>query len=181
MGNFAGTANPFAAWGIVFSNQTGAPITGVTVSYIGEQWRKGVADALRFSFQITAGPFAGMDPSVALPSGWTAEPALDFVAPHLGSPPILDGNDAANRVALTKTIAVTLPAGQFLALRWRDVDDPGSNDAALGIDDLTVSFAATPVPESSAFVFLGVATAVVVGRRKLAGRLMGVLRQMRKA
>ena len=50
----------------------------------------------------------------------------------------LDGNAAANRVAISYALPVVIPSGQEIMLRWEDINDSG-NDHGLAIDDLSIS------------------------------------------
>jgi hypothetical protein len=88
------------------------------------------------------------------PAGWTANSSLSFVTPITGSTQLLDGNDAAKSRILTANLPVTVLRGEYLALRWYDADDGEAAviDSSMGVDDLTVSFFTTAVPEASAFL-----------------------------
>jgi hypothetical protein len=168
MGHFADFVNVAdprdAAWGIVFQNNTGAPINTVTVDYFGEQWRHEptTADALRFSFRTSATNITDFVPnSGATPAMWTAVSGLDFLAPQIGAggATALDGNLAANRTQRTHTFSVTVPVGEYLALRWYDASVANSgNQQGMGIDDLNVTVA---VPEPAAFLFGGMVCGVI--------------------
>ncbi len=154
MGSFNEPSKPNIAWGIVFQNNSGQAISEVQVSYQGEQWRRAEssADPLNFSFISSPTNITDMVPSQGpLPPGWTAETSLHLDAPLApGSPPFFDPSAVANETPVSGTFAVSVPVGGYLALRWHD-GDVVDNDAALGIDDLTVNF--TAVPEPSAFLF----------------------------
>src|SRR5262249_19180652 len=50
----------------------------------------------------------------------------------------VDGNAAANRIAISATLPVTVNASQEIWLRWQDPDDVGS-DHGLAIDDFSVT------------------------------------------
>ncbi len=142
----SGTPGNFA-YGVRFTNDTGLVQSNLTVSYTGEQWRNAngagaVTNTLSFSYQIASAPLTDADATDA--QTWTPFSALDFHSPIVnagGSGTALDGNAAANRQIFTNIVltgAVVQP-GQEIFLRWRDVDDSGS-DAGLALDDLTVSF-----------------------------------------
>ena len=181
MGNFGGPAgdanhpnNPHTAWGIVFKNNTTQTITGVSVAYTGEQWRRGdLVDSLRFSYKTSAQDVTSLDPTGgAAPNGWTSHASLNFSAtltgtPRLAGTPLL--------TPLSSTLPATVLPGEYLALRWYDADDGGSvADAAMGIDDLSVGFLVTAVPEASALLFacaaVGVAGAVSVVKARRGNR-----------
>ncbi|HQF46956.1 MAG TPA: Ig-like domain-containing protein, partial [Anaerolineaceae bacterium] len=121
--------------GVRFVNDTGAEISFLDISYIGEQWRDGgntTQHKLSFSYRV--------DSSITdLVTGvWTNETQLDFTGPIATSVArALDGNDPANRVAVSYTLPATIPAGYEIMLRWTDLNDAG-NDHGLSVDDLSV-------------------------------------------
>lgn len=130
----SGTYDPIC-YGARFTNDTGSAVTSLAVSYTGEQWRDGTqttAQTLDFSYQISA--------TVIITAGtWTDVDSLDFTTPTTtGSGAPLDGNVSANRTTLNDVIAVNIPAGQEIMIRWCDSDDTGF-DHGLSIDDLTVT------------------------------------------
>ncbi|HVT73916.1 MAG TPA: ExeM/NucH family extracellular endonuclease [Lacunisphaera sp.] len=124
-------------FGLTLVNSTGQAITQFTLSYTGEQWRRGSGAANRLAFEYA------LDATDLNTGAFTAATALDFIAPvTTGSGVSLDGNAAANRTAIGATITgLNWAPGQALTLRWTDVDDTGSDDG-LAIDDLSFS---TPV------------------------------------
>jgi hypothetical protein len=128
------SGNILGAWKI--TNTTGSTLTSITVTYAGEQWRVNgntAAQSLAFDYQVNA---------TNINSGsWTPVAALTFTTPITAGTSALDGNASANRVALTSTFAISLPAGQAIWLRWTDVNDSG-NDHSLGIDDLSATLTA---------------------------------------
>lgn len=141
-----GTATMY--FGLVMQNNMGVSIGDFTVSYTGEHWRlaeKGTTsiDGLFFYYQVA--------PSISdLTSGtWIAVPALNFLQIQnnavCGSSGVaIDGNQPANRAIVSGSITVNVPAGQMIAFRWEDVNDP-CNDHGLSIDDLTIIYQPLPV------------------------------------
>ncbi len=139
----SGTTIP--RFGVMFVNNTGQTITQFSLSYTGEQWRDGggsvpePANKLTFEYALGATDI----------NNGTFVPAtvLDFTAPQVtpGTTDIvLNGNTAANRVAVANTITgLNWGPGQTLVLRWSDANDPGDDDG-LAIDDLTFSTPVTP-------------------------------------
>lgn len=124
-------------FGVALVNSTGVTITEVSLSYTGEQWRRGGGTVNVLAFEYGLG-------ATDLNTGtFTAATALDFTAPvTTGSSLTLDGNAVANRAAVSGKISgLSWAPGQTLVLRWTDVNDTG-NDDALAIDDLTIS---TPI------------------------------------
>ncbi len=122
--------------GSQFTNDTGAAIGSLDVSYTGEQWRLGTsgrADSMTFQISFDA---------TSLTTGtWTTVTQLNFTAPiSVGTVGALDGNLAANRVAVTHslTLAQAIASGQSFWIRWQDTDASGSDDG-LGIDNFSIT------------------------------------------
>lgn len=125
-------------FGVQFTNSTGADISTIDVSYIGEQWRKGnnTGDALIFEYSTDA---TSVDDGAAT---WTPEANLRFDTPNSGaSSGALDGNATANKTAVSGTITLGTPLadGQSIFFRW-NFDNPSGSDDGLGVDDLNVTF-----------------------------------------
>ncbi|MBN8824849.1 MULTISPECIES: DUF5689 domain-containing protein [unclassified Spirosoma] len=123
-------------YGVLLVNNTGSPITALSVSYKGEQWRSStsVQNVLSFAYKVGANSVSESD--------YTSNSLLDFVGqPPVSSNGALDGN--ANAKSITSTFNVNIPVGEKIMLRWMDVDDSG-NDAGLSVDDLTVSVVTSP-------------------------------------
>ncbi len=151
--------------GVSFINLAGRAIESVSIGYIGEQWRLGAlnrADSLTFQYSTDA---------TALNNGvWTSVSALNFLAPtKTGTAGGLDGNAAANRSALSGSIAgLNLAQGGSLWLRWSDVDASGADDG-LAIDDFSFNATLAPVPEPSTYALLlaGLCAVGLMSRRRL--------------
>lgn len=134
-------------YGAKFVNNTGAAITSVTVSYTGEQWRKGattsnVADSLIFRYSTTAATLAD-----TASANWTSVSSLNFFSPNTTATnsTALDGNAAGNHTAVTGTFTVSIPNGATFYLSWMDKDAPGTDDG-LSVDDLSITFTTGTVP-----------------------------------
>jgi uncharacterized protein len=141
----SGTVTP-VQYGARFTNNTGAVIGSVTLSYTGEMWRRGTATAssgegLTFAYSTDA---------TTLTSGtFIAVPSLAFTSPgdacSLTQNVATDGNSANCRRLITSTITgLTIPDGQSFWVRWTDVDTGGSDDG-VGIDDVSVSVGTSSV------------------------------------
>ena len=92
------------------TNSTGATITSLDVSYVGEQWRNGgntSANSLTFQYQVAG---AGIVTGANLPTtGWTTYAPLSFTGPITGATAAaLDGNAGPNRTAISATLTVTV-------------------------------------------------------------------------
>lgn len=135
------------AWGILLRNNSGVPITDMTVSYIGEQWRNSGAapQEVRFFYRTSSSPITSLNPGSS--AGWTPVNALNFTSPVSGgAASALNGNAPANRV-VRSSISLTglsLAAGDFIMLKWDDPNHPGA-DHSLAIDDVLVTWV-LPVP-----------------------------------
>jgi endonuclease I len=123
--------------GVQFTNNSGATITSITVSYTGEQWRLGTAnreDRLDFQYSTNA---------TALNNGvYTDVNQLDFIAPVTVVPlGALDGNALANKknIAAFEIVGLNIPDGSSFWFRWMDFNAAGADDG-LSIDDFTVTF-----------------------------------------
>ncbi|MFN0118932.1 MAG: hypothetical protein ACKV2V_00355, partial [Blastocatellia bacterium] len=132
---------------VKLTNNTGATITSLLISYSGEQWRAGgctgmgcvpASQKLDFQYQIVN---AGVMTDANTPAtGWTDHDMLDFTSPVTGTATAaaLDGNATANRAAVSATITVTVANGQEIWLRWKDIND-ANNDHGLGVDDFSLT------------------------------------------
>lgn len=119
--------------GVQITNNTGATITSLNVSYTGEQWRLGTAgrtDQLDFQYSLNA---------TSLSTGtWTDVNALDFVTPVTTTTGAKDGNAAANRTAKSTVITgLNIANGTTFWIRWTDFDASGADDG-LAIDDFSI-------------------------------------------
>ncbi|HEV8605723.1 MAG TPA: autotransporter-associated beta strand repeat-containing protein [Tepidisphaeraceae bacterium] len=139
LGTVATTAS-VPAIGFQLVNNTGGALNQFTLSYTGEQWRRGDspagANSLPFSFSTTQG-------ATILNGTFTPVPELTFVAPDSSATTLvpLDGNAPENRTALTFTVGGFLwKPGETMTFRWNDTNETGADDW-LAVDDL--SFSAT--------------------------------------
>lgn len=189
LGLYVATSSNFSngAVGLVFHNTTGLAMGSVTIGYTGEMWRRGATGQLDFAYNIMSS-FDSFN--LRTTPGWTDVNSLDFHAPYLGTGAGVDGNgassvasgvsywDGSNYVTATEstllnnytvfaplTINLTTPlaAGDYLVLRWNN----SQTIAGMGIDNLSVTFAAIPEPSTYAAIFGAlVLGAVAVIRRR---------------
>lgn len=124
--------------GCGFTNNTGATITSITITFTGEQWRLGNVttgrnpDSLLFQYSTDA---------TSLTTGtWINASALNFSSPVIaGTAGALVGNTAPNRTEnITSTITVSIPNGSTFYIRWNDFNISSSDDG-LGIDDFSLT------------------------------------------
>lgn len=151
-------------FGVAFVNDTGATITTLDIAYIGEQWRLGAtgrSDRLVFEYSTSA---------TSLTSGsYLGFGALDFVTPNTTDSGGKNGNDPANRTALSASITgLAIAANSSFWLRWTDFD-VSSYDDGLAIDDFSLTalgpvapaapatLAALAIPEPGSLALAGLA------------------------
>jgi len=132
-----------SVFGAFFTNNTGAPVTSIQISYTGEQWRLGTVgrtDQLTFSYSTDA---------TSLTTGtWTSVSALDFTSPTTTTVGARDGNDATYRTAISSVITgLNIPVGGTIFIRWDDIDASGADDG-LAVDDFSLTANHAPLPVS---------------------------------
>jgi hypothetical protein len=174
LGSIASGTN-IPAIGVELINNTGNTINSVTISYRGEYWRSSTSatntpNTLTFGYFVE--PIGGATSANYLSlAGALSDTNLDLPgpAPVPANGP-LDGN--ANGISRSSTISgISLAHGDSLFIRWQDLNEQG-NDAGLAID--SVEIRATHVPTGiplppAALVFVGVAAAAGVARRRIQG------------
>jgi predicted extracellular nuclease len=119
--------------GAAFSNDTGNPITSLSFTYFGEQWRFGGGTPPdRLDFQIS------IDATDLNTGTWIDDNVLDFSSPTAGTAGPRNGNLSANTTPLGHTIGgLSIADGAVFWIRWTDVDVSGSDDG-LAIDDFSL-------------------------------------------
>ena len=167
----SGSAAPLN-YGVVIQNNTGADITGATISFEGFMNRNpsSTVNTTSFSYLISStalvtaqGTGAGTFNNSA--GSWTAVSDLGFSSPSTGSTGA-PGTQAAINPMLSlgnKSAALsgfTWASGSYIYLRWTDLDEAGS-DATMGVDNFTIS-----VPAPGALALLGVAGLIGARRRR---------------
>ena len=116
-------------FGIRLVNNTGGTLSGLTISYRGEQWRQNTgAQTLVFESQVAA---------TSLTTGtWTPTTALNFTGSKTGTAGALDGNATGNFTAISANLTATVSNGQEIWLRWTKTL---SSSSGLSIDDLSIT------------------------------------------
>ena len=125
---------------VQFTNDTGVVLTQLAIAYTGEQWRLGATgrtDRLDFAYSLDGATWVDVD-------------LLDFLAPNsAGTVGALDGNAAANRVAISSTLSgLSITPGAAFWLRWSDFAAAGSDDG-LAIDDFSLTPLGSETPTSN--------------------------------
>jgi uncharacterized protein len=137
----SGTLIPI--YGACFTNNTGSTVTSLAVAYTGEQWRLGTAartDQINFEYSTNA--------TDLVTGTYTGVSALTFVTPVTATTGAKDGNSAANRTALSSTIAsISIANGATFWIRWTDTDATGADDG-LAVDDFSITPSVAPVTPS---------------------------------
>jgi len=98
-------------FGVRLKNNSSTAIASFDISFTGEQWRQNNAGSLIFEYQVAS--------SVTALTGGTWLPAtqFDFAAPNNGTAGPLNGNNPANRTAISNTLTVNVPAGSEIMFR----------------------------------------------------------------
>jgi hypothetical protein len=143
----SGTAAP-NYFGGIFTNGLDSAITELAFAFTGEQWRAGNStdDGLTFQYLVGASDIS---------SGiWKDFSALDFDPLILGTNAALNGNDPANRTAISGTITgLNIAIGQTFGFRWVDQNSE-RNDHGLAVDDLSISATTAAVPEPATWAMM---------------------------
>jgi len=151
--------------GASFVNNAGGVLTGLAISYTGEQWRAGVtnrgaADRLDFQYSLDA---------TSLSTGtWVDVNALDFASPNINAAAgALDGNAAGNQAAVGSAIAgLNIANGATFWIRWTDFNISSADDG-LAIDDFSLTArGVVEVPEPATLALLGLGLAGLVASRR---------------
>lgn len=157
------TSNNIGQFGLTIINNTATTFDNFTLSYVGEQWRRGDIttppnDKLTFSYGLGGAINVG---------GLTTHAPLSFASPNLQGAPLnvaLNGNLAGNQTAISSTVNFTWAPGQTLVLKWAAGDITGQDDG-LGIDNLSFTAGVVPEPASICLAMFGVAALVGCGLR----------------
>lgn len=163
LGSLAGSTRAMA-FGVVFQNTSGLLIDSVTLAFEVEQWRLGRnnlgADTLRFEYAVgTATNIA----SATFTPNVTFDAIGQITSGTLGG---LDGN--SNATAVSGSLSLVWNPGDYLVMRWVDVNDLAGADHGVAIDNFSL---VTPIPEPSTYTLLAGALVlgwVVYGRRRRA-------------
>lgn len=164
LGTYFSTAHS-PAIGVEIINQSGAPLTEVTISFIQENWQlprdgsggPAAVNTIPAIYGTTASGLAAANFLTAT-TGISNESLLNLVSPA----PVAnaddarrDGNLAENQVLRSATIdfsADPIEVGESFFLRFVDVDEAGS-DAIMAIDSF--NFTAVPEPASICLLLVG--------------------------
>jgi hypothetical protein len=127
-----------------FINNTGAPLTSLTIMYKGETWRIGTinrTDKLSFQYSVDA---------TSIGTGtWTDVTALDYV--NTAATATFSGGTAPVQTAtITNTInGLNIAPGATFWVRWNDFNASGADDG-MAVDDFSMSWSAPTAPQLQA-------------------------------
>jgi len=148
-------------------NNTGGPLTQLTLGYTGEQWRinQGTPSAANGTEKIRF--LYSLSPS----SGWVplGEDYEFFRIHNEPAETAINGNLTENRTLRGGTffLDTPVPLGQTLYLRWLDWNDDATADHGLAIDDVSITAPVVPEPAGVSLAIFG-ALAWVARRRSRA-------------
>lgn len=141
------TAN--IAYGLSFQNTGTKPVQLSALNYTGEMWRtNGVANTVEtyaVYYQVSNAPVTniisgGNSATPAAGAGFTALPAANWTMSSASAATQLNGNDAANKMAIAATPSgITVAPGQYVMIKWTD-PNAANGDAATAIDDISIQF-----------------------------------------
>jgi PEP-CTERM motif len=145
-------------FGFRLVNNSVNTVDSITISFTQENWRSSTTNVNTISAQSSLDQSLSASTFLTSSSGFTATTALSLVGPApVAINGALNGNDAANQVARTFTFSgLNWTNGQQFFLRWQDLNE-GGNDAGLAIDNMSINFTITAVPEPTAASLLALA------------------------
>lgn len=143
LGSIASTSNK-SSYGAQFVNSAADSIVSFSISYTGEQWRRGSGsnpDSLAFSYSLNAD---SVGDAAAI---WIPVTPLSLSSINTGSATGIALNGNLNTVSISYTVNAVIHPGELLTIKWSDVDVSGSDDG-LAVDDFSATFtlASPPVP-----------------------------------
>lgn len=150
---------------VSFTNDSGTPLDSFTLGFKGEQWRHSSATAQTMVLEY------GLGATFASVANWTAPGgSFDWTSPMSGGVGQggINGNGVGAVLNRGGTASLSWAAGQTLWIRWIERNEVGA-DHGMGIDDLTFSVTAAPVPEPAraSLLLAGVlAVAAAAARRR---------------
>jgi hypothetical protein len=146
LGSAGSNGTGHQANGVAFHNTSAGSIGSFTVSYVMEQWRNGgnaAAQPITWWYKVSSSAITALNPGVS--TGWTAITALDANSVvNTATAAALNGNLPANQVVKSNIVipGLTLAAGEYLMIKWDDINDSG-NDHGLSVDDFSISWTAS--------------------------------------
>jgi PEP-CTERM putative exosortase interaction domain len=170
LGGISPSQNTDIVYGFRFVNTGSTPLTSFQVSYNGEFWRRGttltIPDVLEFGYQVfDAGTGSITDPD------YTRVSELDFVVISSG-PPGNNGNTPFSTTSINNGAgtSISVAPGQEIWIRWYDFNSTALTDHGLAVDDFSITFTTTAIPEPGTFILMAAGAvgsgALALGRRR---------------
>jgi hypothetical protein len=136
--------------GGTFTNNTGAVLTSLTISYTGETWRVGStgrSDKLTFQYSTNASSLTDANAT------WTSVTALDYANNSVTSLPT-NGTAAPQQTTAVKSTILNLNIadGTTFWIRWNDFDAAGADDGT-AVDDFSMAWGGPLSPSTSTLAF----------------------------
>lgn len=163
----SGSTTP--TFGIQIVNNTGNVISSVDLSGLAVQFRSSTVtqNIINFQFFVGDGTGAVTGSNFLTAAGFTDLDSFDLV----GAPPVAtNGAITPTSTPIQGTITGDIAQGSSLFLRFVDFNDGGS-DAALGLNNFSLTANFTPVPEPA--TILGLAAAGLGALRMVRRRAIG--------
>ena len=127
---------------VALVNNTGGPLTTITLTYTGEQWR--IRQCTSSSGLEILRVYIGTTPDFQAGTFEKLPPAFEFEAPQdnvAQAETKLDGNLPANRVediGGDYTLTTPIASGATFYITWHDWNDNATNDHPLAVDDVVI-------------------------------------------
>lgn len=125
---------------VILRNDTGSPVKITNVKYTVENWRENttatITETMAFATRI-----APLESTLTggFGTGYTDIPSLSATIPHSGAAGGINDPSLDVVVDGPPPTDLLVPAGSFIALRWLNANDGGS-DAYLGLDDVEIKY-----------------------------------------
>jgi hypothetical protein len=157
----SGTQVP--AYGVQVINNANFIVTEVEISFTQENWRTSTTTVNTIQASYSTSDAGAMANNFLSTGSFTDVDSLDLVGPPVVTTNgAINGNDPANQVSRSALITgLSINPGESFFLRFRDADEGGS-DAALAIDNFTI----TLIPEPTTFSLMIVSVGAMLFRRK---------------
>jgi hypothetical protein len=156
------TSAQIGRFGVAFTNNTGSTLNQFSLSFTGEQWRRGdiaTGDTMTYEYAVGA---ADINAAGFLSLGSFSSPNLQG-APNTNV--ALDGNLGINQVAASANVTnANWTPGSSLVIRWNAADISGQDDG-LAIDNVNFS-ASVPEPTSCLLALVAAVASLPLRRRR---------------
>gem|GEM_PF-4614992 len=135
------------AFGALIKNDSPSTLTGLKISLTAEFWRSSTSNTnvLTFAFGKVDGNTVTTD-NFLVTTNANSSTNLNIIGPApVASNGALNGNSASNQASLVDVfVPVNMAPGEVVFIRWQDTDETGL-DAALAIDNFSITAEANPL------------------------------------